>query len=184
LGNNDQDKAKPRRASLPKELKTDDLTLDEALVLLSLPRLLGVHPEGGVIEADRGRFGPYIKWIKNENESENRSLKKEDDVFTVDIKRALEILAMPKMGRGGQEVLKDFGKPKEFKEKIQILNGRYGVYLKCGKTNVSLAKDTDLEKFTIDDAASLLEEKLKDKKGSILKKTKISDKKTSMKKKS
>jgi DNA topoisomerase-1 len=184
LGNNDQDKAKPRRASLPKELKTDDLTLDEALVLLSLPRLLGVHPEGGVVEADRGRFGPYIKWIKNESESENRSLKKEDDVFTVDIKRALEILAMPKMGRGGQEVLKDFGKPKEFKEKIQILNGRYGVYLKCGKTNVSIAKDTDIEKFTIDDAVSLLEEKLKDKKGSILKKTKISNKKTTRKKKS
>ena len=82
-------------------MKTDDLTLDEALVLLSLPRLLGAHPEGGVVEADRGRFGPYIKWTKNENESENRSLKKEDDVFKVDLKRALEILAMPKMGRGG-----------------------------------------------------------------------------------
>jgi len=184
LGNNDQDKAKPRRASLPKELKTDDLTLDEALVLLSLPRLLGAHPEGGVVEADRGRFGPYIKWTKNENESENRSLKKEDDVFKVDLKRALEILAMPKMGRGGQEVLKDFGKPKELKEKIQILNGRYGVYLKCGKTNVSIAKDTDLEKFSLDDAIFLLEEKLKDKKGSISKKTKISNKKNTRKKKS
>ena len=91
---------------------------------------------------------------------------------------------MPKMGRGGQEVLKDFGKPKEFKEKIQILNGRYGVYLKYGKTNVSLAKDTDLEKFTIDDAVLLLEEKLKDKKDSILKKTKVSNKKTTRKKKS
>ena len=90
---------------------------------------------------------------------------------------------MPKMGRGGQEVLKDFGKPKEFEEKIQILNGRYGVYLKCGKINVSLAKDTDLEKFTIDDAVSLLEEKLKDKKGSTLKKKK-SNKKSNRKTKS
>ena len=99
-------------------------------------------------------------------------------------KRALEILAMPKMGRGGQEVLKDFGKPKEFKEKIQMLNGRYGVYLKCGKTNVSISKDTDLEKFSIDDAVFLIEEKLKDKKGSISKKTKIINKKTSRKKKS
>ena len=184
LGNNDEDKAKPRRASLPKELKTDNLTLDEALVLLSLPRLLGVHPEGGVVEADRGRFGPYIKWIKNENESENRSLKKEDDVFKIDLNRALEILAMPKMARGGQEVLKDFGKPKEFEDKIQILNGRYGMYVKCGKTNVSLAKDTDLEKFSIEDAKVLLEEKLKDKKGSIIKKTKKSRKKSVSKKKS
>ena len=172
LGNNEEDKAKPRRASLPKELKTDDLTLEEALKLLSLPKLVGVHPEGGVIEADRGPFGPYIKWLKNENDSENRSLKKEDDVFKIDLKRALEILAMPKLGRGGQEVIKDFGKPKELNDKIQILNGRYGVYIKCGKTNVSLPKGTDLEKFTLNDALVLLEEKIKDKKGSGLKKNK------------
>ena len=89
-----------------------------------------------------------------------------------------------RQGRGGQEVLKDFGKPKEFKDKIQILNGRYGVYLKCGKTNVSIAKDTDLEKFSIDDAKSLLEEKLKDKKATILKNTKTRNKKTTSKSKS
>ena len=89
---------------------------------------------------------------------------------------------MPKMGRGGQEVLKDFGKSKEFKEKIQILNGIYGIYLKCGRTNVSLAIDTDLEKFSIEDAVILLEEKLKDKKGSISKKTKKSNIKTRSKK--
>ena len=124
-----------------------------------------------------GRIGNFL-------DSSFKDLEKisQDDVFTVDIERALEILAMPKMGRGGQEVLKDFGKSNEFKEKIQILNGRYGVYLKCGKTNVSIAIDTDLEKFNIDDAVSLLEEKLKDKKGAILKKTKISNKKTTRKK--
>ncbi len=178
LGSNDQEKAKPRRASLPKELKTDDLTLEEALQLLSLPKLLGVHPEGGIIEADRGRFGPYIKWMKNENEFENRSLKKEDDIFAIDLGRALEILAMPKLGRGGQEVLKDFGKPEGFNDKVQLLNGRYGVYVKCGKTNVSLPKDTDIEKFLIDDAIALLSEKLKEKKGATLKKIKKRSKKT------
>ena len=67
------------------------------------------------------------------------------------------------------------------KRQIQILNGRYGVYLKCGKTNVSITKDTDIEKITIDDAVTLLEEKLKDKKGSILKNTKMSNKKTKRK---
>ena len=91
---------------------------------------------------------------------------------------------MPKMARGGQEVLKDFGKPKESEDKIQILNGRYGMYVKCGKTNVSLAKDTDLEKFSIEDAKVLLEEKLKDKKGYITKKTKKNRKKSVSKKKS
>ena len=176
LGNNENNQEKPRRASLPKELKTDDLTLEEALELLSLPRLLGEHPEGGIIEADRGRFGPYVRWIKNEKDSENRSLKKEDNVFTVDLKRALEVLSMPKLGRGGREVLKDLGKPDGSKDKIQIFNGPYGMYAKYGKVNVSLPKDTDLEKLSISEVLNLLNEKLKDKKP-------ISRKKISKKKK-
>ena len=65
-----------------------------------------------------------------------------------------------------------------------MLNGKYGVYLKCGKTNVSISKDTDLEKFSIDDAVFLIEEKLKDKKGSTSKKTKLINKKSTRKKKS
>ena len=164
LGNNENNQEKPRRASLPKELKTDDLTLEQALELLSLPRLLGEHPEGGIIEADRGRFGPYVRWIKNEKDSENRSLKKEDNVFTVDLKRALEVLSMPKLGRGGREVLKDLGKPDGSKDKIQIFNGPYGMYAKYGKVNVSLPKDTDLEKLSLDEVLNLLNKKLKDKK--------------------
>jgi len=164
LGNNENNQEKPRRASLPKELKTDDLTLEQALELLSLPRLLGEHPEGGIIEADRGRFGPYVRWIKNEKDSENRSLKKEDNVFTVDLKRALEVFSMPKLGRGGREVLKDLGKPDGSKDKIQIFNGPYGMYAKYGKVNVSLPKDTDLEKLSLDEVLNLLNEKLKDKK--------------------
>ena len=164
LGNNENNHEKPRRASLPKELKTDDLTLEQALELLSLPRLLGEHPEGGIIEADRGRFGPYVRWIKNEKDSENRSLKKEDNVFTVDLKRALEVLSMPKLGRGGREVLKDLGKPDGSKDKIQIFNGPYGMYAKYGKVNVSLPKDTDLEKLSLDEVLNLLNQKLKDKK--------------------
>ena len=164
LGNNENNHEKPRRASLPKELKTDDLTLEQALELLSLPRLLGEHPEGGIIEADRGRFGPYVRWIKNEKDSENRSLKKDDNVFTVDLKRALEVLSLPKLGRGGREVLKDLGKPDGSTDKIQIFNGPYGMYAKYGKVNVSLPKDTDLEKLSLDEVLNLLNEKLKDKK--------------------
>ncbi len=170
LGNNENNQEKPRRASLPKELKTDDLTLEQALELLSLPRLLGEHPEGGIIEADRGRFGPYVRWIKNEKDSENRSLKKEDNVFTVDLTRALEVLSLPKLGRGGREVLKDLGKPDGSTDKIQIFNGPYGMYAKHGKVNVSLPKDTDLEKLSLDEVLSLLNEKLKDKRSNTRKK--------------
>jgi len=162
LGNNEDNNEKPRRASLPKEMKTDDLTLDQALELLSLPRLLGEHPEGGIVEADRGRFGPYLRWIKNENNSENRSLKKEDDVFKVDLQRAIEVLAMPKLGRGGRAVLKDYGKPEGYSENIQILNGPYGMYAKYGKLNISLPKETDLEKLSIEELLKLINQKLKD----------------------
>ena len=147
---------------MPKELKTDDLTLDQALELLSLPRLLGEHPEGGIVEADRGRFGPYLRWIKNESDSENRSLKKEDDVFKVDLQRAIEVLAMPKLGRGGRAVLKDYGKPEGYSENIQILNGPYGMYAKYGKINISLPKETDLEKLSIEELLKLINEKIKD----------------------
>ena len=89
---------------------------------------------------------------------------------------------MPKLSRGGQEVLKDFGKIQEFNEPIKVLNGRYGVYIKCGKTNVSLPKDTDLDKFSIEDAIVLLEEKIKDKKVPNLKKNKTRNKKIANKK--
>ena len=91
---------------------------------------------------------------------------------------------MPKLGRGGQEIIKDFGKTKELDDKIQILNGRYGLYVKCGKINVSLPKDTDLEKFTIDDALILLDEKMKDKKIPAFKKNIVNKKKTAKNKKS
>ena len=186
LGNNETNGSKPRRASLPKELKTDELKLDQALELLSLPRLLGEHPEGGVIEADRGRFGPYVRWIKNKSESENRSLKKEDDVFKVDLSRALEILSMPKLARGGRAILKDLGKPNGSNDNIQILNGPYGVYAKFGKVNASLPKDIDVVNLTIEDALKFLDEKLKDKnnnktsklsKGKKINKTKTKSKK-------
>jgi len=183
LGNNDINQEKPRRASLPKELKTDDLTLDQALQLLSLPRLLGEHPNGGVVEADRGRFGPYVRWIKNAKDSENRSLKKEDDVFKVDLDRAVEILSMPKLGRGGRTVLKDLGVPNGSKDKIQILNGPYGIYAKYGKVNVSLPKETDLEKLSIDQVLNLLESKTKDSKKLSKGKSKSIKRKISTKKK-
>ena len=88
----------------------------------------------------------------------------------------MEVLSLPKLGRGGREVLKDLGKPDGSKDKIQIFNGPYGMYAKYGKVNVSLPKGTDLEKLSIDEVINLLNEKLKDKKP-------ISRKKISRKKK-
>ena len=90
---------KPKRASVPKDKKPEDVTLEDALHYLALPRTLGAHPEtGGAIVANVGRFGPYIAHLIKPK-ADFRSLKK-DDVYTIELPRALEILAEPKKKRG------------------------------------------------------------------------------------
>ena len=101
---------KPKRASLPKGVKPEDATLPMAVGLLSLPRTLGVHPaDGHKVQAGLGRFGPYIVHDKGKEGKEYRSLKGEDDVLTVQLPRALELLAQPKQGRGRRTATPDPG---------------------------------------------------------------------------
>ncbi len=155
---------KPKRASLPKGVKPEDLSLEDALGLLRLPRLLGEHPEGGRIQAGLGRFGPYVVWDKGKGEKDYRSLKGEDDVLKVEIQRALELLSMPKRGRGGRTALKELGTPKGSKEKIQVYDGPYGLYVKQGKVNASLPEGKGADEITLEEAINLLEAKSKTKK--------------------
>ena len=147
---------KPRRASLPKDFSQEEVTVQQALVWLSLPRTLGEHPETGEeIVAATGRYGPYLKSGK-----ETRSLPKEDDIYTVALERALEVLAEPKRQRGRRAatVLKDLGKGTDGNT-IQLLDGYYGPYLTNGELNASLPKGTDHEKLTPEEAAQLLAER-------------------------
>ena len=156
---------KPRRASIPKDIKTEEVSLTDAVKLLSLPRLLGSHPDGGKVEARTGQFGPYVVWDKEDGEKpDNRSLKKEDDVYQIDLKRALELLAIPKLGRGGRMALRDLGRPKDEEENIHVYNGPYGLYVKQGKINASLPKGMEADDVTIEEAVKLLEEKKSSKK--------------------
>ncbi|ABX08364.1 type I DNA topoisomerase [Prochlorococcus marinus] len=171
---------KPKRASVPKAVKPEDLTIEEALGLLKLPRALGEHPDGGKIAAGLGRFGPYIVWNKGKGEKDYRSLKGADDVLEVKIERALELLAMPKRGRGGRTALKDLGIPKGQKDKVEVYNGPYGLYVKQGKVNASLPKGKSAEEITIEEAVELLEAKLTSKK---TKKKKVAKPKSSTKSK-
>lgn len=102
LGEKVKGKAKPKRASIPEDKKPEDITLDDALHLLSLPRTLGEHPDNGnEIQANIGRFGPYIAEMKDPK-PDYRSLK-EDDPYTITLERALEILSEPKKRRGGKK---------------------------------------------------------------------------------
>ena len=156
---------KPKRASLPKGQKPEDLTLEDALGLLRLPRLLGEHPDGGRIQAGLGRFGPYVVWDKGKGEKDYRSLKGDDDVLAVGLSRALELLAMPKRGRGGRTALKDLGKPEGSDETIQVYDGPYGLYVKQGKVNASLPEGKGADDVTLEEAVELLAAKAATKKG-------------------
>ena len=157
---------KPKRASLPKGVKPEDLSLDDALGLLRLPRLLGEHPEGGRVQAGLGRFGPYVVWDKGKGEKDYRSLKGDDDVLAVGLSRALELLAMPKRGRGGRTALKDLGKPEGSEETVQVFDGPYGLYVKHGKVNASLPEGKGADAITLAEAVELLEAKAASKKTS------------------
>ena len=137
LGETPEDGSKPKRASLPKGVRPSEVTMELAVKLLSLPRTLGVHPEKGTeVVANIGRFGPFVV-----TDGEYRSLKKDDDVYTVDLERALELLAQEKKGRRGATVLKDFGQDPSLKRKVAIYDGRYGPYIKAGTKNVSLPEE-------------------------------------------
>ncbi len=150
------DNPKPKRASLPKGVKPEELSLDDALGLLRLPRLLGEHPEGGKVQAGLGRFGPYVVHDKGKGEKDYRSLKADDDVLAVGLSRALELLAMPKRGRGGRTALKDLGIPEGGEEAIQLFDGPYGLYVKQGKVNASLPEGTTADTITLEQAVELL----------------------------
>ena len=151
-------KAKPKRASLPKGMNPADATLEFALKLLSLPRTLGTHPETGKeIQANVGRFGPYVV-----HEGDFRSLAKQDDVYTVNLARAVELLSQPKGGRGQRaavEPLRTLGAHPRDGEPVNLFAGRYGPYVKHGSVNASLPKGVDPESFTLEQAVPLLAER-------------------------
>jgi DNA topoisomerase-1 len=154
-------KKKPKRVSLLKNMAADDMTLDLALQLLSLPRTLGDHPESGkTVKAGVGRFGPYIVY-----DGTYASLKKEDNVLEVELPRALELLeaaAARKGGKGGRgsakSVLKDLGEHPDGGS-VQVLDGRYGPYVKYGKINATLPEGVKPEEVTLAQAQIWIAEK-------------------------
>ena len=147
-------------------VKPEDLSLDDALGLLRLPRLLGEHPDGGKVQAGLGRFGPYVVWDKGKGEKDYRSLKGEDDVLAVGLTRALELLAMPKRGRGGPHGAQGSGQAGgQRDETVQVYDGPYGLYVKQGKVNASLPEGKGADDVTLEEAVELLAAKAASKKG-------------------
>ncbi len=155
--------AKPRMASIPKGVDLTKITVEEALKYLSLPRVLGNHPDGKPITASAGRFGPYIV-----HDSDFRSIKKPDDVYTISLARALEMLSQQKIARKGAPVAyRTIGKnPKNNRDIILYKKASAGAdskdnapFLKKGFRQVYIPKDIDPDKMTVEQALSLLSQK-------------------------
>ncbi|MCC3570254.1 MAG: type I DNA topoisomerase [Microcoleus sp. PH2017_40_RAT_O_B] len=159
LGDVSETNKKPKRSSLPKGTDKDSVTVDMAVSLLTLPRLLGTHPDTGAkVQANLGMYGPYVVHDQGKVGKDYRSIKPPDDVLTITLDRALELLAQPKAVRGSKSTtpLKELGAHPESGEMINVYDGRYGPYVKHGDINASLAKDESLENFTLQKALDLL----------------------------
>ncbi|MBE9099128.1 type I DNA topoisomerase [Vacuolonema iberomarrocanum] len=167
LGDESEANPKPKRTSLPKGKKPEDVDLQMAVGLLSLPRTLGVHPENGAkIQANLGRFGPYVVHAKGpEGKPDYRSIKGDDDVLTVTLERALELLAEPKGRRGRASTpIRELGAHPDDGEPVNLYKGPYGVYIKHGKVNAPLPEGATQESVTLEQAVAAIAEKAKSKK--------------------
>jgi len=158
-----EDNKKPPRQSIPKDWPTDQVDLEQAVKLLGLPREIGPHPEDGVtIWANIGRYGPYLKHAEtiSHKGGTNANLDDVDEVFTVGMNRAVEVLASkPKRGQPAAATpLKELGEHPDGGP-VNIMKGKYGPYVKWGKVNATLPKEMDPEGVTLEDALPIIAER-------------------------
>ncbi len=150
-------KPKPRTASLLSSMQLETVTLDDALRLLSLPRVVGTDPATGEeITAQNGRYGPYLK-----KGTDSRSLPSEEAMFDITLDEALALYAQPKRGRGASASapLRELGEDPASKKPVVVKEGRFGPYVTDGEVNATLRKDDSVEQITLERAAELLAEK-------------------------
>jgi len=161
LGEQEKDtKEKPKRAGIPKTWKVEDVDFEKALMLLSLPRDVGPHPEDGeMIEAGLGRYGPFVKHGKL-----YANLPTIEDVFEVGLNRAVTVLAEKKAnprGRQAAKALKELGAHPTTGDPVNVMEGRYGPYVKHQKTNATLPRGIEPTKLTLEEALELIAAKEK-----------------------
>ena len=153
-------KDKPKRSSIPKSWPIDEIDFDKAMMLLSLPRDVGPHPEDGeTIEANIGRFGPYVKHGKL-----YANLPSVDDVFEIGLNRAVSVLEdkknNPGRGRGqAAKPIKELGDHPETGDSVNVFDGRYGPYVKHQKTNATIPQGVNPQDVTLEQAVQLIAER-------------------------
>jgi DNA topoisomerase-1 len=153
----DGSKEKPRTASLFKTMSLETVSLDDALRLLQLPRVVGVGEDGEEVVARNGRYGPFVQKGK-----ESRSLESEEQLFTIELPGALALLAQPRQRRGQRasaKPLREIGTDPAGGREIVLKEGRFGPYVTDGETNASLRKGDDPETIALDRAVELLAER-------------------------
>ena len=148
--------AKPRTGSLFKSMSLDTVSLDDAIRLLSLPRVVGVDEDGQEITAQNGRYGPYLK-----KGTDSRSIDSEEKLLTISLEEAQRIYAQPKQrGRAAAAApLKELGNDPVSGQPVVVKAGRFGEYVTDGVYNATLRKDDSVEEITIERAAELLAER-------------------------
>jgi len=148
-----KDAPKPKTASLLSTMTLDTITFDDALRLLSLPRILGTNSSGEDITIQNGRYGPYLK-----AGLDSRTLTSEDQLFSLSLDEALEIYSKPKERRRGvaKPPLKELGKDPATEKEVIVKDGRFGMYVTDGETNATLRRGDTLEALTIERALELL----------------------------
>ncbi|OXN00026.1 type I DNA topoisomerase [Bifidobacterium vansinderenii] len=164
---------KPKMASLFKTMDPEALSLDDALKLLSLPRVVGTLDETNAetgetvkatVEANNGRYGPYLTKTVEGGKPETRSLGSEDEIFTVDLAKAKELFDQPKYGRGrgraaAKPPLRELGPDPDTAKPVTIKDGRFGPYITDGETNRTLPRQFTPESISPEEAFRLLAEK-------------------------
>lgn len=152
LGEAVPDGPKPKRVSIPKNIDPINISFEQALALLSLPRTLGAHPESTKpVQAGIGRFGPYVL-----HDGKFKSIPKTLDLFTIDLPTAVELLKQART-RSGATALKDLGLHPADQQPVQVFEGKYGPYVKHGKLNATIPKESSVDDVTLEQALALLE---------------------------
>ena len=144
-----------KNVSIPKGIEVDNVDLDKAKFLCSLPKVLGQHPESGKeITLNSGRFGPYLKC-----ENKSARLENVEDLFSIGLNRAITLIADAKPGRISSSLIKDLGEHPEDKKPVRIMKGQYGPYIKYKSLNATIPEEKDPTELTMEEALILIEKR-------------------------
>jgi len=161
-----EDNKKPPRQGVPAGWEPEEVTLDQALMLLSLPREIGPHPEDGVmVWANLGRYGPYLKHAESTSHrgGTNANLESIDEVWTVGMNRAVQLLAEKIAARGGRGKaavpIRELGEHPEAGGPVNVFDGKYGPYVKWEKINATIPDTIDPAELTVAQAVHLIDER-------------------------